>query len=288
VRESDREGGNGHYTVSHWGDGKIAPCWELYVQLADYSRLRAAADARGLTVRLEDRQMDITVWAGCEFVLYVENKETKAQATSLLARMREYGVSGFDLDAPDKGNDPLRKAKYLFCYEQRPRYFALSAVNYVQLFLIEYQEDGHRFRLVDVDGDLTMPLFDVIAQGQAPVRSVADALTIEMEQYGKYGVWVSQGTGQTAINVYLPCERGDAIALGVYKNGEVWTDFKKLGHLRVQRLAQSLNELEIVVDATKEWGFWMSWSSRFILDHENAPQVATAVVKSVIPDAEIA
>lgn len=114
VRESDRKGPRGgQYTVIHAGGGRVDPCWELYLQLADYSRIRSVAERNGLTVRLEDRLMDITVYSGDNLLLYVENKVKKEDALRLLKRMREYGDAGFGIDDSDNGNDPLRKAKYL-------------------------------------------------------------------------------------------------------------------------------------------------------------------------------
>ena len=70
-----------------------------------------------------------TVWAGSNLVLYVENKVTESQAKHLLEKMIHYGDSGFELDAFDKGNDGLRKAKYLFRYDSHPQYFALSVAS---------------------------------------------------------------------------------------------------------------------------------------------------------------
>ena len=57
--------------------------------------------------------MDLTIRDGDALVLYVEHKTRLADVKKLLPAFIEYGRSGFDLDDPDKGNDPLRKAKYL-------------------------------------------------------------------------------------------------------------------------------------------------------------------------------
>lgn len=143
VREADRPGlRGGQFTITHQGQHKVAPCWELFVQLADYGWLRTIAERHGCTVRLEDRLMDLTVRAGSRLVLYVEHKTTRRTAERLLDGMRRYGQDGFHLDDPDRGNDALRKAKYLIRGNSHPPYFGLSAVNYRQLFKVEYAATG--------------------------------------------------------------------------------------------------------------------------------------------------
>ena len=126
VRESDRPGlRGGQWMLEHAGSGNVNPCWELYVQMADYSRIRTVAEKHGMTTRLEDGLLDITVYAGNKMVLYVENKKEKSQALHLLDRMHKYGESGFSMDDPDKGNDPLRKSKYLIRGDAFPEYLAV-------------------------------------------------------------------------------------------------------------------------------------------------------------------
>src|SRR5690606_946454 len=93
--------------------------WELLVQLADYAQLRSAADRLGHEVRLEDDLMDVTVWAGDELLLYVENKLRASDASTLIGRMRAYGASGFDLKSAATGNDALKKCRYLFRENRR-------------------------------------------------------------------------------------------------------------------------------------------------------------------------
>lgn len=143
--------------ITHQGRGRVAPCWELFVQLADYAWLRTVSERHGQEVRLEDRLMDLTVRAGRRLVLYVEQKTSRSVASKLLARMREYGEKGFDLDDPDRGDDALRKAKYLVRSGAHPIYFGLSAVDYAQLFKVDYL-DGNRFRLSEDSRSFSAPL----------------------------------------------------------------------------------------------------------------------------------
>ena len=82
--------------------------------------------------------MDITVYSGNELLLYVENKTESASARRLIQKMREYGKIGFELNDSDVGNDELKKAKYLVRQGAFPKYFAVSAIDFEQIFLVEY------------------------------------------------------------------------------------------------------------------------------------------------------
>lgn len=209
VRDSDRPGRRGgQFTITHQGEGKVAPCWELFVQLADYAWLRTVAERHGQEVRFEDRLMDLTVRAGGRLVLYVEQKTTRHLAKKLVDRMRRYGDEGFTLEDPDRGNDALRKAKYLVRDESHPIYFGLSAVNYRQLFKVEYL-DGNRFRLIDDARSFTAPLVEyrASADGQPSPWSPVDPLAMEMEGLCPE-IWISVGSEQTAYNFYCPTEGG--------------------------------------------------------------------------------
>lgn len=97
--------------IIHQGGGTVAPCWKLYVQLADYVSLRTVAERHGQTIRLEDDVMDVTVRAGDTLVICVEEKTAASTAEKLVNGVCTYGQTGFAWDDSDKGNDPLRKAK---------------------------------------------------------------------------------------------------------------------------------------------------------------------------------
>jgi hypothetical protein len=284
VREADRPGRRGgQFAITHQGQGHVAPCWELFVQLADYAWLRTVAERHGQKVRLEDRLMDLTVRAGRRLVLYVEQKTTRAVAKKLLARMRQYGTNGFDLDDPDRGDDALRKAKYLLRVGGHPMYFGLSAVDYSQLFKVEYL-DGNRFRLSEDPRALSAPLAEEAAhaEGKVPPRSAVDPLAIEIERLCPE-VWISVGSEQTAYNFYCPTGKGDAIVVGVYENGELWTDVAALGPERATRLASELAEHGLVLDVAKKWAFWRAGRARLNVAAVDPVAIAEAVRSAVGP-----
>lgn len=117
--------------------------WEYYVQVAEYVRLLESTGNR--VVSFEDDLMDVTVYDAGEVILACEVKERSGQLGPLLEGIRKYG-RGFDAEAPDRGNDSLRKAKYIS--KARPRYFSLVAIGHRREFSVDYQPDG-TWMLVD-------------------------------------------------------------------------------------------------------------------------------------------
>ena len=280
VRESDRPGYHGGQpTITNYGNGNRAPWWELFVQLADYGWLRSIAERYGQRVWLEDRLMDLTVSAGDRLILYVEHKEKSAFAEKLLEGMRYYGDTGFKLDDPDRGNDPLRKAKYLVRDRAHPIYFGLSSVGYRKLFKVEYA-DGNCFQLIEDDRGLSAPLSEFPCSSEQSFRSWAsvDPLASEIERLCPE-VWITVGTGQTAFNFYVPGSNGDAIIIGVYQNEEVWTDIIGIGPEIASTLASELAVIGIDIDAGKQWCFWKRDGANFKLGDVDPIEIAGAVKK---------
>lgn len=145
ITSDDRERSGGLVSVYNGGKGQITPWWELYVQLSDYVQLRFVAKLLNLTIRLEDDLMDIAVWDDNILVLYCENKVKSADAKALVRGMAAHGEEGFDLKVPEKVKDPLKKARYFFDKDRRPRYFVVSALDYQAVYRVEYLENNHRF-----------------------------------------------------------------------------------------------------------------------------------------------
>jgi hypothetical protein len=125
------------------GSGVPAVHWEYYVQVAEYVRLLQASGNR--QVSFEDDLMDVTVYEDGALLLACEVKERSEQVEPLLEGIRRY-ATGFDPDQPDRGNDPLRKAKYIST--ARPRYFSLVAIRHRREFSVEYDSD-RTWTLVD-------------------------------------------------------------------------------------------------------------------------------------------
>jgi hypothetical protein len=89
--------------------------------------------------------MDIALYHGDQLVVCCEVKEKTVQLSGLLQGIITY-ESGIDWDAPDRGNDPLRKAKYLS--DKRPEYFYLMSIGSRREFAVSFPE-GKEFELVE-------------------------------------------------------------------------------------------------------------------------------------------
>jgi hypothetical protein len=119
------------------------PNWEYYVQVAEYVRLSRFAATTGLTVTFEDGLMDLALYRNGELQVCVEVKERRSQLQRLFQRLRTHEAT-VDLDVPDRGNNPLRKAKYLV--KRRPRYLCGLALGARLEYRVDYPE-GLAFRL---------------------------------------------------------------------------------------------------------------------------------------------
>jgi len=69
--------------------------------------------------------MDLALYDGERLLVCVEIKERASQLEMLVRQLKAY-ESVVPLSAADRGNDPLRKAKYLV--RRRPDYFCGAAI----------------------------------------------------------------------------------------------------------------------------------------------------------------
>ena len=131
-----KEGKGPYAWLSRSSSNKPDPNWEYFVQAAEYCRLRSIAVERGLRVSFEDGLMDIAVYADNDLLICCEVKEKASALKKLVTGIKRY-QGGVDLSGPDRGNDPLRKAKYLVSY--RPKYFSAVAIGIRLEFSVTYQ-----------------------------------------------------------------------------------------------------------------------------------------------------
>lgn len=263
------------------GGGRSGPWYEFYVQVADYSRLRLAADRRGLVVRLEDQLLDIAVWSGSSLLLYVENKVNSHDAIKLVEGMKKQGVEGVNLDAPDRNNDPLRKSKYLFAARGGPKFFAVSAIGHEAVYRVDYADAGNRFALTPVPGSVLDLILAHEGDGTSPARGGVDVLMATLDRLIGDRFWLSRGSRQTAMNVYALAAASDAIVAGVYANGEVWTNNRQFSPDRLASLSAELGRQGIRFEEAKGWCWWQTANGRFVLDLTNAEAVAEALADAL-------
>lgn len=120
------------------------PNWEYFVQAAEFVRLGRIAERRHLTVTFEDYLMDLALYDGARLLVCVEVKERASQIELLIRQLRAY-ESAVPLSGADRGNDPLRKAKYIA--RRRPEYFCGVAIGLRLEYAVHYAEE-RAFRLV--------------------------------------------------------------------------------------------------------------------------------------------
>jgi len=96
------------------------PNWEYYIQVALYAQLYFAAKSKELTLTFEDDLMDLALYNGNKLLVCIEVKEKADHIQKLISGIKKY-QNGVDFVSPDRGNDPLRKAKYII--SRKPEYF---------------------------------------------------------------------------------------------------------------------------------------------------------------------
>lgn len=121
----------------HTQDKGPNPNWEYFVQVAEFVRLSELAARSGLTITFED-QLE-----GERLLVCVEVKERTTQLQDLVKKLRTFEGT-FNLAQLDRGNDPLRKAKYLA--RRRPPYFCGVAIGTRLEYNVRYPE-GKAFKL---------------------------------------------------------------------------------------------------------------------------------------------
>jgi hypothetical protein len=120
-----------------------APNWEYYVQVAEYIRLYPIAKSKNLILKFEDDLMDLALYKDKKVLVCIEVKERATQLEKLIAEIKSYRQQ-IDYKVNDRGNDALRKAKYID--KQRPEYFCGVAIGAKHEYRVSYP-DGHAFEL---------------------------------------------------------------------------------------------------------------------------------------------
>lgn len=119
------------------GSGVPAPNWEYFVQLAEYTRLVRVLSSPW-SVGFEDGLMDVSVRHHGRLIWYIEAKEQAAQAQHLIEALAAH-ADAVDISAEDRGNDPLRKAKYLV--QHRPTFLSVVAIGFRRDFAVQYPRE---------------------------------------------------------------------------------------------------------------------------------------------------
>lgn len=121
------------------------PNWEYFIQIAEFIRLHEALRSKGYELRFEDSDMDIGIYQHGTLKVCCEIKEKSSKAQELIRGIKQF-ENADKLPAKDRGNDSLRKAKYIS--KLRPEYFYLVAIGRRFEFRVEYPEKM-QFMLVE-------------------------------------------------------------------------------------------------------------------------------------------
>ncbi len=132
-------------------DSPPAPTWEYYVQVAEYVRLFPLCSKEGMELRFEDDLMDIAIYKDGSLFVYVEVKEKAEKIDELVHLLCQYEAE-IDFSVDDRGNDPLRKAKYIV--KHKPPFVSFVAVGVRKDFHVQYPRNT-AFTLV---ADLMPPI----------------------------------------------------------------------------------------------------------------------------------
>ncbi|MCX5867458.1 MAG: hypothetical protein NT009_08290 [Proteobacteria bacterium] len=119
------------------------PNWEWFIHVAEYIRLCQAFKNSDYVLKFEYKHMDIGLYKNNELLVCCEIKVKSTQAENLILGIKAY-EKGIDLTTPDRGNDSLRKAKYII--HQRPLFFYLVAIGARYEFSVSFPE-GKAFEL---------------------------------------------------------------------------------------------------------------------------------------------
>ncbi|MBL8943321.1 MAG: hypothetical protein JNK45_09250 [Myxococcales bacterium] len=260
-------------TVQNEPSRQGSPCWEVFVQLALYVRLRPLVEESGLQLRVEHKLMDIAAVDGDGILAYFEVKVDGKIAEALAAGVAAYGSKKIDLDAIGRNDDALKKAKYLL--EHRPRYFVVHALDYQAAFEVEYHEPGC-FRLHPTDRairDLLEPRRPATPTADRPAVDELHALL----ESACPSLWATTGTGRSRVNFYLPYHGRELLLIGLYQNGDVWSDTSGLTADDGARLSAALAACEVELDASKSWSFWRRGGGRVNLADIDRLQLAEAI-----------
>ena len=116
-----------------------APNWEYFVQVAEYIRLFELIDHSHLTLKFEDDLMDLAVYDDARLIACYEVKEKANQIMDLIKGIKNY-QDGIDNKESDRGNDPLRKVKYIL--KKKPEHFCGLAIGIRFEYMIRYPTDN--------------------------------------------------------------------------------------------------------------------------------------------------
>lgn len=148
IIDSKKGGGGPYNRFSYYNSIKrIVPNWEYFVQIAAFRDLIVEHGYSPDWMKFEYKEfgpVSISVDIGIKLPtgpkIFVEVKETRAQWEMLISGINTIGMKGVDLNGSDRGNDPLRKAKYIV--GGRPDFFVGYSPEGLTVYKVKYGSDS--------------------------------------------------------------------------------------------------------------------------------------------------
>lgn len=122
---------------------------EYFIQFATFIELIEKYGYAIKNCRFEYHMMDICVFLNEKPYIYIETKVSDYETKELINKIKE--MYSKDLpkyqNLPDRGNDPLRKAKYIF--SDKPGFLKIINPKNSYAFSIEYSKEGFKLKEID-------------------------------------------------------------------------------------------------------------------------------------------
>ncbi len=278
--------------------GRVWPCWEMFVHMAEYGSLQAmASEHEALDLRIEDDQMDLTVRVTGNLVAYVEVKHDADEASRLLGRMQSPEPGDLELrrayleETADRRAipDAIKKAGYLLRSSMGrpatlpPIAFGVRAggADDARTFLV--RPDPHTMELAFDEITGPLPLHVELAVEQDPHRRAQAYLAWTLQRQSR--VLLRRGTHGNYV-VYSGTAESTPIAVGFERRGSVYTELDAFDDAQRSKLNDLLSRhgLTLGDTSTGKHRLWKSLASNqaFILEDETLARELGAGIAQVL------
>ncbi|MCA9718204.1 MAG: hypothetical protein KC468_26265 [Myxococcales bacterium] len=263
-------------------NGKAAPCWEMFVHMAEYGSLRTLAEhVDGLAVCIEDNRMDLTVRQRGVLLAYVEVKED-AKVAERLVRAMLAPSDAFNCSASTRA-DADKKTTYIFDAAARAGgscdlAFAVRASGgksnpiFDERYVVRVDESSRTLNFTRLELPIPIYLELQFAQSELDRARTRVAWTIER---ARADVWLSRGEKRGIYNLYRSTSTGEHILVGMQSDGRVYTEPAALEGLNRSRFDAKLAEVGVQLGAGEKWTYWKTVDGAgFVLRESQSEQIA--------------
>ncbi|GAI32454.1 unnamed protein product [marine sediment metagenome] len=122
---------------------------EYFTQFAAFIELVEQYSYKIEECKFEYHMMDICVFKNATPYIYIETKISDSEAQKLITEIKEKYSKNLQAfkNLPDRGNDSLRKSKYIFF--DKPKFLKIITPNNYFAYSIEYTKQGFNLSTID-------------------------------------------------------------------------------------------------------------------------------------------